>query len=129
MLRTFQAKDMKAALAAMRAQLGDNAIILASETTEAGQVMLRATANSSPSISPPSAHFASFEARYRDSLIGKLRIKHDVAATRPVPFERASLLHLLTAHRVPSTLAEALAQEAESLELPDLCLALAAALD
>src|SRR5580765_4463676 len=129
MLQIFQAKDMRAALAAMRAQLGDNAVILKSETTGSGNVVLRATSNANTPVSPLSANFTSFEARYRENLIGKLRIKHGVAAAKPVPFERASLLHLLGAHRLPGALAEALAQDAERLALPDLCLALAAALD
>src|SRR5262245_63747474 len=101
MLQTFQAKDMRAALAAMRAQLADNAVMLKSETTDAGNVVLRATANGSTSVSPPCFNFTSFEARYRENLIGKLRINQGVAAAKPVPFERASLLHLLGAHRLP----------------------------
>ena len=41
-LRTFLAKDMKEALSAMRAELGEEAIIVASEKMKDGTMLLRA---------------------------------------------------------------------------------------
>ena len=128
MLQTFQAKDLRAALSAMRSELGDEAVLLGSEKTADGNVLLRAAIGVHDSIAPPPV-FASFEARYRDNLVAKLRVKPALVAAQRTAFERSVLLGLLCAHRVPYSLTETLAQEAADSELSDLCLALSAALD
>jgi flagellar biosynthesis protein FlhF len=119
---------MKEALSATRVALGDDAVILASESTRDGRVVVRAAPNGAE-FAPPPVNLASFETRYRDSLIARLRAKPSAVTLNQEPFKRATLLGLLNAHRVPPPLADTLAQDAEESELPDLCLALAAALD
>jgi flagellar biosynthesis protein FlhF len=130
MLQTFQAKDMRSALSAMRAELGEDAVILTSESTADGSVVVRAAVHGAQASTPPSANLASFETRYRDDLIAKLRFNppRATAEARP-PFVRKEIEDMLELHRVPRVLAKALAQDADASLLPDLCLALSAALD
>jgi flagellar biosynthesis protein FlhF len=142
-IRTFLAKDMKEALATMRAALGDDAIIVASERLKDGSLCLRAgveeiqqppaaesetvrRASSDEALGSP---LATFEDRYRDGLLARLRAPTLARANRSIPFDRADLLRLLLAHRTPEAIASALADKAEKSGLEDMTLALASALD
>jgi flagellar biosynthesis protein FlhF len=129
MVRTFQAKDMKDALSAMRAALGEDAVILSSEKAGDGSVLVcAAPGEQTPAASKPSG-IASFETRYRDRLLAKLRAKPESPAAGSAPFSRPDLLAQLRAHRTPDSLAHALAQAAEASGFEDPALALASALD
>src|SRR6266513_5479606 len=143
-LRTFLAKDMKQALSAMRAELGEEAIIVASETMKDGSMLLRAGlertqgaptplegAIQRPSFDPAPAvgALASFDARYREALVLRLRGPRTDGPSRARPFDREQLLGVLRAHRTPDGLCQALADEAEASGIPDSTLALASALD
>ena len=144
-LRTFLAKDMKEALCAMRAELGDEAIIVASEKLKDGSVLLRAGLEETQALAraseealardPPvettgtASGLPAFEARYRDGLLARLRGPKPNGASRAIGFDRAALMEILRAHRTPDALAERLAADAEESGLPDMVLALASALD
>jgi flagellar biosynthesis protein FlhF len=143
-LRTFLAKDMKAALSAMRAELGDEAIIVSSEKMKDGTTLLRAgiegtrnaAATSEEEIRRPCADAAlaigapgSFDARYREALVTRLRVPRSDEPNHPRPFDRDQLVCVLRTHRTPDALCQALADAAEASSIPDLTLALAAALD
>jgi len=144
-LKTFLAKDMKDALSAMRAELGDEAIIVARETMKDGSVLLRAgieegaprarALEEAPPRNPASeagavvAQLSSFEAHYRETLLARLRAPKPEAAKRAIAFDRATLLELLLAHRTPDALVETLVDEAEKSGLSDLTLALASVFD
>ncbi|HMI95568.1 MAG TPA: hypothetical protein VK479_03595 [Micropepsaceae bacterium] len=143
-LRTFLGKDMKEALSAMRAELGDEAIIVASEKTKDGSVLLRAgfegtrtppdtSEAETPWPSPDPAHVSgvlgSFDARYREALVMRLRVPRADGPGYSRPFDRDQLVSLLRAHRTPDALADALVEEAGRSGIPDLTLALASALD
>jgi flagellar biosynthesis protein FlhF len=139
-LRTFTAKDMREALVNVRAEMGDDAIIVASEKTKTG-IMVRAAVDRVveeeaadepvPETSDDSADapVASFEESYRDGLIKRLRGAPSSAKTATTPFHRAELLALLGKHRLPDALAHDLAKTAEQSLLKDMTLALACALD
>lgn len=143
-LRTFLAKDMKEALSAMRAELGEEAIIVASEKMKDGSILLRAgleRTQGAPAVLEGGTHrlsdpapvaagpLASFDARYHEALVLRLRAPRTDGPSRARPFDREQLLCVLRAHRTPDGLSEALAEEAETSGIPDLTLALAAALD
>jgi flagellar biosynthesis protein FlhF len=144
-LRTFIAKDMKAALADMRAELGDEAIIVATETMRDGSVLLRAGLEEAPpriripednfleDVAPEAGAAASrlapYDERYRENLVARLRGPKPTGASRALPFDRRMLVALLHAHRTPDSMAQNLADEAEKSGLSDLTLALASALD
>jgi flagellar biosynthesis protein FlhF len=142
-LRTFLAKDMKEALCAMRAELGDEAIIVATEKMKDGSVLLRAglegtqTAPASseevhrpvPDAALGTGALGSFDARYREALVTRLRVPRANSPGHARPFDREQLVCILRAHRTPDTLADALVEEAEGSGIPDLTLALASALD
>ena len=133
-LRTFLAKDMKAALASVRADMGPNAVIIASEKAKSGGIMVRAAlddeldapAETMPSSEP--APVSDFESHYRDGLRRRLRGAPGGQFNRLV-FDRTALLAALSRHRTPDTLAHALAEAAAKSQLTDMTLALAAALD
>jgi len=141
MLQTFQAKDMKGALSAMRAALDEDAVILSSERTDDGNIMVRAAPGGlaaqlnngaqgeTASDAPDLAAIASFETRYRDRLLAKLRGKMESPAASPASFSRLELLSRLRAHRTPSPVARTLAKDAETSGFDDPALALASALD
>lgn len=129
MVRTFEAKDMKDALAQMRSVLGEDAIILASETTGEGVLLSAAPGETAPPPSPVPDGIASFEARYRDKLLERLRGKRDSGPIRTASFSRPRLLSQLRAHRVPEALTHVLAEAAEQSGYVDAALALASALD
>ena len=143
-LRTFRAKDMKVALSAMRAELGEEAIIVASEKMKDGTTLLRAgiegmqnaAATSEGEIRRPSTDAAlavdalgSFDARYREALVTRLRVPRQDVSSHPRPFDRDQLFCILRTHRTPVALCEVLVDAAEGSGIPDLKLALAAALD
>src|SRR3977135_366688 len=142
-LRTFLAKDMKEALSVMRAELGEEAIIVASEKMKDGTILLRAgiedtqnAAAAEEEIRRPSADAAlaggahnSFDARYREALVMRLRVPRSDETNPPRPFDRDQLVGALLTHRTPDALCEELAEAAEGSGIPDLTLALAAALD
>src|SRR5215831_13979905 len=136
-LKTYIARDMQAALAAMRIELGEDAIIVASETTKDGSVMVRATVEDDGSTTSARAEessvicFASFEARYRERLMAKLRGEPNCEATvaPSVSFDRDALMKILRAHRVPERLVAELADSAARSAIDDMALALAFALD
>ena len=108
---------MKAALAAMRAELGDEAIIVATETLKDGSVLLRAGLEGSPpriyeaDNAPPEAdssdmgaalsRYSPFDARYREGLVARLRGGDPGRGNETRPFDRAALLAILRAHRTP----------------------------
>jgi flagellar biosynthesis protein FlhF len=134
-LRTFLAKDMKSALASVRADMGPNAVIVASEKAKSGGIMVRAAldepdreprAEAPPASAPASV--SDFEAHHRDGLLRRLRGAPGCAPNRPL-FERTALLAALHRHRTPDALAHALAEAAARAQLTDMTLALAAALD
>jgi len=143
-LRTFLAKDMKDALSAMRAELGEEAIIVASEKMKDGTTLLRAgiegtqntAAASAEEIGRPTADASlavgashSFDARYREALVMRLRVPRSDDLRHPRPFDRGHLIGALHAHRTPDALGKAIVDAAEESGIPDLTLALAAALD
>src|SRR4029077_3421777 len=143
-LRTFLAKDMKEALSAMRAELGEEAIIVASEKMKDGTMLLRAgiegtqnaTVASEEEIGRPPADASfpvgashSFDARYREALVMRLRVPRSDDLRHPRPFERGQLIGILRSHRTPEALSKAIVDAAEESGIPDLPLALAAALD
>jgi flagellar biosynthesis protein FlhF len=136
-LRTFTAKDMREALIHVRNEMGDDAIIVASEKTKSG-IMVRAALDrveeevaEVPAEETDAApgNIASFEDNYRDSLIKRLRGTPQANKTAAKPFHRPELLALLGKHRLPDALAHDLAKTAEQSLLKDMTLALACALD
>ena len=137
-LRTFLAKDMRAALASVRAEMGPEAVIVASERGKGGGIVVRAAldepeagvsaAGCESACDDDSAAFG-FEASYREGLIRRLREPADAANRSSRNFNRAELLSLLHGHRAPDALTHELAAAAEKSALNDMTLALASALD
>src|ERR1700704_2188879 len=126
-LRTFLAKDMKEALSAMRAELGDEAIIVASEKMKDGTMLLRAgiegsqnaAATSEEEIHRPSTDAAlaagapgSFDARYREALVMRLRVPRSDESNHARPFDRDQLMGVLRTHRAPDALCDELVDAA-----------------
>ncbi|HEY2068682.1 MAG TPA: hypothetical protein VGG48_03930 [Rhizomicrobium sp.] len=137
-LRTFLAADMKVALADVRAELGDAAVIVSSEKTKNGGVAVRvaldepeADLEAAMAIAEPlqdNAPVVNFEATMRGGMLRRLR---GDAPTREDSrhFSRAELLAILHSHRTPDALAHAIAELAGNASLCDMTLALARALD
>ncbi len=138
-LRTFVAEDMRAALASVRAEMGDEAVIVNSQKARGGGVIVRAALDK-PAQDLEIASAAAVEAvqdnapptlesHYREGLIHRLR--HGPANGKPKArgFSRPELITVLRAHRAPDTLAHQLAEAAEKSGLNDMTLALATALD
>lgn len=138
-LRTFLAKDMKAALSSVRKEMGPDAVIVASERAKNGGVMVRAAAEQAEQIpealqaETPEPVAASapqdFAGKYHDGLIRRLRAGKTDAPSASRSFDRAHLLELLRLHRAPEALVHDLAKTAEQSGLSDMTLALACALD
>jgi len=135
-LRTFLAKDMREALANVRADMGPDAVIIASEKSKTGGVMVRAALDAADDEEPaatateetgPAAAVADFDTHYRENLLRRLRNPDD--GRRRLSFDRAELLSALRRHRLPDGLAHALAETAANAQLTDMTLALACALD
>jgi len=151
-LRTFIADDMRDALARVRAEMGEDAVIVSSQKAKGGGVMVRAAVEATAAQSALETAVAAeveqseaetpqgnieagnfetgdFEARYRQGLIRRLREAPAAANRAARSFNRAELLTLLRGHRAPDALAHALAEGAEHAGLSDMTLALASALD
>jgi flagellar biosynthesis protein FlhF len=141
-LRTFIAKDMREALGQMRNEMGPDAVIVASQRTKGGGVMVRAAfdapaANDAIELAPAIAEpvetnvaiVPDFAQNYHDGLIRRLRSSGEVAVPIAHGFNRAELLTLLRGHRAPESLTHQLAEAAEKSGLGDMTLALASALD
>ncbi|MDE2464809.1 MAG: hypothetical protein KGO02_13965 [Alphaproteobacteria bacterium] len=144
-IKTFIASDMREAMAAIRAEVGEDAVIISSQKAKGSGVLVRVAIEGSlaeerieESVARSLAleDEAELEARaepfalaYRAGLLARLR-----GATPPSPrpqrnFNRAELLGLMRAHRLADPLAHGLAEAAEQAGLTDMTLALAAALD
>lgn len=128
----------------MRAELGDDAIIVASERLKDGSLCLRAGVEHAEPIAVVASrtegadqdadaeaapYAATFEDRYREDLLNRLRLPKQKRNANRVSFERASLLRLLLEHRTPEALAVLLADNGQNSGIEDMSLALAAALD
>lgn len=132
-LRTFLAKDMKQALTEVRTAMGPEAVIVASQSTKGGGVMVRAAldeADESPETlpTPADARPADVDAAFRDTMIRRLREKKSELPGRR-RFDRAELLASFARNRMPEALAHSLAEAAAKTGLSDMTLALAAAID
>ena len=128
-LRTFLAKDMKTALASVRAEMGPEAVIVGSERTKGG-VMVRAVLEESeaPSLAEEIGEPVNdFDADYRNALIRRLRDKPAKSGRRR--FDRSELLASFARHRLPDALGHALAEASAKTNVSDMTLALAAAID
>lgn len=133
-LRTFVAKDMKSALADVRTQMGPEAVIVASEKTKAGGVLVRAAVDHpdrpvfGEDVEGDAEPVVGFDANYHNTLIRRLREK---PAEKPGRrrFDRGELLSSFARHRLPDALAHALAEESAKTNLSDMTLALAKAVD
>lgn len=139
-LRTFIANDMREALAQVRDQMGPDAVIVASQRTKGGGVMVRAAfdtpvANVNEDIENPEAAIIpvalarDFAQAYHQGLIKRLRSDAGAATPSTPGFNRAQLLDLLRKQRAPEALTHQLAEAAERSGLSDMTLALASALD
>jgi flagellar biosynthesis protein FlhF len=133
-LRTFLAKDMKTALAEVRAEMGPDAVIVASQSAKGGGVMVRAALDEpEPSAdarepAPAAAIQPDVDTAFRDTMIRRLREKKSELPGRR-HFDRAELLASFARNRLPDSLAHALAEAAAKTGLGDMTLALAAAVD
>jgi flagellar biosynthesis protein FlhF len=129
-LRTFLAKDMKAALASVRAEMGPDAVIVGSERTKGG-VMVRAALEEpeAPSLAEEIGEPVNdIDADYRNALIRRLREKPAAKPGRR-RFDRSELLASFARHRLPDALGHALAEASAKTNVSDMTLALAAAID
>ncbi|MDE2134821.1 MAG: hypothetical protein KGJ49_09500 [Alphaproteobacteria bacterium] len=128
-LRTFLAKDMKAALVNVRAEMGPEAVIVGSERTKGGGVMVRAALEAVETPAPETGEPANaFDAEYRNTLIRRLREKPAAKPGRR-RFDRSELLASFARHRLPDALGHMLAEASAKTNLSDMTLALAAAID
>jgi flagellar biosynthesis protein FlhF len=137
-LRTFLARDMREALASVRAEMGDEAVIVASERAKGGGIVVRAALDEpETNVQEAQAGFTAadeavpsgYEASYRDGLIRRLREPAQATSRTARNFDRAELLSLLRSHRAAESLTYELAEAAEKSALSDMTLALASALD
>lgn len=138
-LRTFLASDMRQALASVRAEMGPEAVIVATERAKGGGIAVRAAldetefendnAAAGEASSVEEAAPSGFEAHYHDGLIRRLRAPAPAANSSARNFDRAELLAILRAHRAPDGLAHEVAEAAEKSGLSEMTLALASALD
>jgi len=130
-LRTFIAKDMKAALTSVRAEMGPEAVIVGSERAKGGGVMVRA-ALEEPEVQASADENGEpvndVDADFRDAMIRRLR---DKPAAKPGRrrFDRSELLGSFARHRLPDALGHALAEASAKTNVSDMTLALAAAID
>lgn len=135
-MKTFLGKDLKDALAQVHAALGERAVIV-SQTKSKGGVTIRAAAeyHDAPAPAPEaeaparSPVLASFEERYREGLVARLRHVPASDGKQRHAFDRGHLLSILRANRVPEMLVPVLTEEAERRALPDVVFSLAAAID
>jgi flagellar biosynthesis protein FlhF len=138
-LRTFLATDMKAALASVRAEMGDDAVIISSEKSKSGVIVRvaldepeadleAAVAVAQAEPMQDNAPVVDFEAAMRDGMLRRLRGEAP-SKSDARHFSRAELISILHSHRVPDALAHAIAELAGKANLSDMTLALARALD
>jgi flagellar biosynthesis protein FlhF len=130
-LRTFLAKDMKAALTDVRAQMGPDAVIVASQSAKGGGVMVRAALEDDEPAAEPQetpAPPTDVDGAFHDTMIRRLREKKSELPGRR-RFDRVELLAAFARNRLPESLAHALAEAATKTGLGDMTLALAAAID
>ena len=129
----------------MRASMGEDAIIVTSETLKDGTVLLRAGVEQDPALARPAEEtprrgsgaaapgavprFAAVDARYRDNLLARLRGAVPLETQRAAAFDSSVLGKILRSHRTPEPLVERLVDEAQGSGLSDMTLALATALD
>ena len=134
-LRTFTAPDMKAALATVRAEMGSEAVIVASERARHGVIVRAALDRCEPEAEAGGqtadceGALLSFESHYHEGLMRRVRNKPAASAPQARGFHRGELLTILNRHRMPDGLAHGLAEAAEKTALGDMTLALATALD
>lgn len=133
-LRTFLAKDMKEALAEVRAAMGPEAVIVASQSAKGGGVMVRAALEDpeptmdlgpEPELEQPTDDIDSL---FQDAMVRRLRDKKSTQTGRR-KFDRMELLAAFARNRLPETLSHGLAESAAKSGLSDMTLALAAAID
>jgi flagellar biosynthesis protein FlhF len=133
--KSYTAKDMKAALEAVRAELGEDALILSSRRDDFGNVVLAAMVDDSPQliageVEEPSAVLETFDARHRRSVLARVRTpQKEQTSEFAFPFDRDTLFDILCAERTPDILAAELTDAAEESGYADLTKALAHALD
>src|ERR1700722_15133100 len=143
-LRTFIAKDMRDALAQVRSEMGDEAVIVASQRSKGGGVTVRAaldaadtntkdeTASDCEIVQLPSEKVefvGTFEQIFGEGMIRRVRSAPTVSALPTKNFNRSELLRILRGHPPPEPLTHPLAEAAEKSGLSDMTLALASALD
>jgi flagellar biosynthesis protein FlhF len=126
---------MKAALEAVRGELGEDALILSSHRDEFGNIVLTAVVDDSPEVivgdvEEPAAVLETFDARHRRSVLARIRApQKEPASEFAFPFDRDTLFDILCAERTPDILAAELTDAAEESGYADLTKALAHALD
>lgn len=143
-LKTFSAKNMNEALAAVRHEMGPDAIIISSHRGKNGGLFVRAAVENSEAEAKAESAAAvlreaetqnetvpaqSVEQQFQDNLVRRIRGEAAPAKPKPLNFNRAELLKVLHTHRTPEGLAHVLAENAEKSRLADMTLALASALD
>src|SRR5690242_4555117 len=124
-LRTFLAKDMRDALGQVRSEMGDDAVIVASEKAKGGGIMVRAALDEPEAVEraltpdEPVTEIekaieapASLEESFRGDLLKRLRGAPQAARLPHAPFSRAELLTILRGHRLPDSLAHDFAKTA-----------------
>lgn len=138
-LRTFLAKDMKEALAAVRSEMGPEAVIVASQSAKGGGVMVRAALEDpepetetiqvyQPAAAPKPTTPGDIDAAFQQAMIRRLREKKTDLPGRK-KFDRVEILSAFAKNRLPEALSHALAEAAAKTGLTDMTLALAAAID
>jgi flagellar biosynthesis protein FlhF len=132
-LRTFLAKDMKEALAEVRAEMGPEAVIVASQSAKGGGVMVRAALDPAdvapqPVAAPQPSAPQDVDAAFHDAMIRRLHEKKSALPGRR-RFDRAELIAAFAKNRLPEALGHMLAEAAAKTGLTDMTLALAAAVD
>ena len=131
---------MKAALADVRAEMGDGAVIISSEKAKSGGVVVRvaldepeadleaAVAVAKAETMQDNTPVLNFETAMRDGMLRRLRGDAPTKADSR-HFSRAELLAILRSHRAPDALSHAIAEMAGNANLSNMTLALARALD
>ena len=126
-LKTFLGKDMKDALAQVRGELGENAVIVSQHKSKDGVVVRAAAEDDTPTAKEAAPNRSPVLASFEERLA---RLRNGPGSEKPRhAFDRGALLSILRANRVPESLVPVLAEEAEKHALPDLVFALASAID
>ncbi|GAA0549482.1 flagellar biosynthesis protein FlhF [Rhizomicrobium palustre] len=138
-LRTFLAKDMREALTEVRNAMGPEAVIVATQPTKGGGVMVRAALEEPDPepLPPPEPERSStsqdydpddIDALFQQSMIRRLREKKTTLQGKR-KFDRTEMLAAFAKSRLPEALGHSLAEAAAKTGLNDMTLALAAAID